>query len=164
MLLTGHLNNLWGTEHHKVATGTTEAEGKSLNKTVGKYHPPIFPDVFLKAISFLQGTLTHSVPYSMWCSEHEAEHKAVWEKGKKGHHSFQSLCLMWKVYGCQPPAASSASLYSPDFQALKSLRKNKMKVPPWRTMASANPRVSERQLNTSLYVPSWAHCWIGSQN
>lgn len=71
MPLTGHLNNLWRTEHNKFAPGTAETEGKSLDKTVGKYHPPVFPDVFLKAISFLQGTLSHGVPCSIWCPEHE---------------------------------------------------------------------------------------------
>lgn len=160
MILKGHLSNLWRTEHNKLDTGTAEAKGKSLNRTVGKYHPPIFPDVFLKAIPFLQGALSHTVPYSNWCSEHEA----VWQKGKKSHHNFQSLCFMWKVYGYEPPVVSSVSLYSSDFEAFKSLKKDKTKVLPWKSMTSAYSRLSEKQLNTNLWLSSQAHCWTRSQN
>lgn len=64
--------NLWRAELNKLTSGIAEAEGKSLDKTVGEYHPPIFPDVFLKAVSFLQGALSDGVPYSAWCSEQEA--------------------------------------------------------------------------------------------
>lgn len=71
MLLTGHWNNHWKTEHNKLATGTAEAEGKSLNKTVGKYHPPHFLMYSLKQFP----STGNAEP---WCA---ILYKVLWTQG-----------------------------------------------------------------------------------